>query len=337
MSRLIIYNLDGSSAGEIQANCNRGWAINEGGKATVTLPLADSIKPWLQFGRMVYVAHPRLPAWAGMIDTPWRAMQPVQISIYNSEYLLNLRTPDVRLQLGGRAGKIALSLLSNANKPENLRIEAGEIDMDTAALNEQQFEIQPIWEQLQAFMKKFGMEMQLRPELDASNRLVINLDVQTRLGKDTNFLLQDGKAPNMVITGAEIQGEIWNRVLGTGQQDGSNANLVSDPHIDDDSVRLYRMRGKAVSFGTVANRSALQQLTETELQASSAPVLKLTVNVFDRGDTFSNLRLGNTLIVQAAQLILPGGVRGWKGLGRITAMAYDESKNVVTLVLMGAL
>ena len=53
------------------------------------------------------------------------------------------------------------------------------------------------------------------------------------------------------------------------------------------------------------------------------------------GDTFLNLRVGNSYQVRATRLILPGGVKGWSGRARIMAMTYNESRNTVGMTLVG--
>lgn len=346
MSRILFFNLDGTQSGEIHANCNRGWAINDGGKATLTLPASDAIEPWLQFGRMALMVHGRksgdtatgiLPMWGGMIDPPWRAMQPVQMNIYNAEYLLSLRAPDVRLQLHGRAAKVALQLVGNANKLETLPIVEGELDLSTPSLDEETFELNSIWDQLVAYIKKHGMEMQFRPGLDPSGRIVVYMDVQRRIGNDTNFLLQDGDLPNMQITDAQVIGTIYNRAIGNSNGSSAGKDLNTNPMTDDDSIQKYRLRNTVMQFANQTYMSSLKTLTRNALDAAAWPRLKITTNVIDQGDTFSHLRLGNSLIVHASKLILPGGVQGWKGIARIMAMAYDESKNLVTMNLEAAL
>lgn len=337
MSRILIFNLDGSQAGEIHANCNRGWAINEGGKATVALKLSDAVQPYLQLGRMAMVTHPRLPTWAGVIDTPWKAMQPGAMTIYNAEYLLSLRTPGVRMQLAGAAGKVAQVLLEKANTYESLRIVAGDIDLNTPSLAEETLEMRPVWELLTTYLKKHGMEITLRPDFDEANRIVIYMDVKPRLGVDTNYLLQDGDRPNMQITTASLEGAIWNSIIGNTNGSNGGADISTNAQIDDDSVQTYRMRSTVVQFPNQSGKAALLAKTQQELANDKAPFIKFTVNVLDQGDTFSYLRVGNGLQVHASKLVLPGGIQGWRGTARITAMAYDEGKNMVSMNLVGAL
>ena len=94
MSRLVVFGKDNCSQGEFTAFCERGWAlggnlgVNAGGSVTVTIPDSVAEQTWMQFGNMVLVQDDELPAWVGMIDTPWTATLPAQVTLYNIEYLL---------------------------------------------------------------------------------------------------------------------------------------------------------------------------------------------------------------------------------------------------------
>ena len=101
MSRMVVFNLDRSSAGEIHTPVSRNWAINAGGQAQVAISAADAANSWLQFGRLALVEHATLPAWCGMVDTPWGAIAPVSLTMYNAGYLLFQSTLPAR----GATGK----------------------------------------------------------------------------------------------------------------------------------------------------------------------------------------------------------------------------------------
>ncbi len=333
MSRMIVFGLNGASMGEIHGNCPRSWFINDGGQTTVSLPSSAAAAKWLDFGRMVLVEHTRLPAWAGMIDTPWTATLPVEMTLYNAAYLLHLRTLETAIELTGSTGAIALQLLARANALEDLRIRPGDIDMN--ASQKIKFDQRPIWEQLLDLVKNTGMEMRLRPGRDAENKLVIWLDIKKMLGIDTGYLLHDGANHNLEITKATIENEIWNRVIGLASK-GSTA-LIATPQVDEESKRRYRLRNQVVQFQNISDAGQLAKNALVSLQDSAYPELKLTVNILDVGTTFSKLDLGNQYMVHAAKLWLPAGIQGWRGLARLTAMAYDEANNKIAATLIGAL
>jgi hypothetical protein len=338
MSRIVVFNLDESSAGEIHAPCSRGWAINAGGQTTVDISAADASNPWLQFGRLALVEHATLPAWCGMIDTPWGAIPPVRLSLYNAGYLLKVRSLEAAATLTGSAGAIAAQLLALANATEKLGIQMGDVDSSGGTRTEV-YDMRPVWDLLIELAGRAGMEMNLRPERGTDNHLALYLDFKQRLGIDTGWLLHDGPNANMEITDAQVDGEIWNRMIGISDQSSKSSRLTTPPTGVPDSISTYRLRSTVQQFSGATSLSVLQDNVNAALTApligASKPHLILTVKVME--SAFPYLRLGNSLMIQAANLWLPGGGHGWRGTMRITAMAYDESDNTVSMTLKGDL
>jgi len=332
VSRIVVYGLDGQAEGEIHAVCNRGWAIGGGGQATITLPASDALQTWLQFGRMVMIEHPKLPAWAGMIDTPWEVIIPGMMTVYNCEYLLSLRTPDNVLNLTGSAGTIAMRLISEANSQQDLGIREGNVYYDSN-LRAEQYDQRSIWEHLTDLATNAGLEMMFYPALDANNRLIVRFDMQPYLGIYTGFLLHDGTGGNINVAAASLSGAIWNRIIGIGDQSTVASRAQTQPQVDVVSSGLYRLRSTVMQFKGIPNQvSQLERNVANALKQSAYPRLTLTVEALDIGDTFHHLRLGNSFMVQVSNVILPGGQRGWTGSCRIKAMVYDETQNKVTMI-----
>ena len=326
MSRIIIFGLDNLSVGEIHANCNRSWIINDSGQTTVDLA-ASNVLPVIDLGRMVLIEHAKLPSWVGVIDTPWKAILPAQMTVYNAGYLLHIRAPETAQALIGTTGAIVSTLINNSNSLENLFLLPGDVDFDDAKRSEP-FDRRDYWTQIQDLVKRADMEIQFRPLRDAYNRLIIYVDVKRRLGIDTQFLLHDGSGGNIEITDAKIYNEVWNRVSGYGSQ---QTPVTGAAQVDAISISRYRLRSKFIQYQSdtvsVLNQNALLEVKNDQ------PTLMLTVNALDVGNTFYNLRLGNWVIVRASKLYLPAGVLGWQGSARITAMAFDEANNKVGLTL----
>jgi hypothetical protein len=337
MSRIVVYDLDGQAAGEIHAICNRGWAIGGGGQATIILPASDALQTWLQFGRMVMIEHPKLPAWGGVIDTAWKVIIPGTMTVYNCEYLLSLRTQDYPGSLTGSAGTIAMQLIGMANDQEDLLIREGNVHYDND-LRTEIFDQSSIWEHLKTLASNAGMEMMFYPALDANGRLIVQFDLQPYLGIYTGWLLHDGSGGNINVRDASVSGEIWNRIIGVGDQSTLPSRPQTEPQFDEISAERYRLRSKVVQFsGIPGQASQLETNVANYLKRSAYPRLTLTVEALDISDTFYHLRLGNSFIVQVSNVILPGGQRGWNGDCRITAMAYDEAQNKVLMTLDGEL
>lgn len=322
---MVYFALNGTSMGELTINCSRAYAINASPPDSKIKVPAKDVTSDLELGRMVMIEHPTLPAWAGMIDTPWGALTPVEMTLYSAAYLLHTRSPERGMSKTGTVGDLAMMLVSAANAQGDLFIRAGHIDADTAA--RQAFDLRDCWTQLTDLIKKRGMEMRLRPTRE-SGKLVIYLDIQKRLGVDTGYLLHDGPDANMVITKASVDGEIWNRIIGYSS---GEKTIMSTPQTDSASANRYKVRNKNIQFQGVSSVAVLNDNSKTQLQLSKGPYLYLTASVLK--EAFPYMDLGNSALVHAANLYLPGGRHGWRGTMRISAMAYDEPNNRVGINL----
>lgn len=336
MSRILVFDLENRIAGEVHARVNRGWVISDGGNATFNLPDKEALKPWMQLGRMIYIdGGGKVPNWAGMIDTPWNAVSPIQVTAYEVPYLLSRSCPfyaDVRI---GDVREISLRFIELANQVGDTFIREGEIvtgDTDkTIPVN-----TTSNWEQLNKLVTNAGMEMQIRSEVNNERRLIHYLDIKQQLGLPTQVVLQDGENANMKVNQASLQGEFWNEVLGVNNASTNTGSLTSERVVDQESIDKYRRRTKVLQFNT-ASLSDLQTFTQNYVNAIGKPTIKLQVSVRDVAGLFAKLRLGNTVNVRATRMILPGSRKGWSGLARITAMSYDEGINQISMNIEGAL
>jgi len=344
MSRILVFDLENKPAGEIHANVTRGWAISGGDKSTFTLTNDEAALPFLQIGRMVYVdggvneadGSKKLPNWAGMIDTPWVATSPVSVTAYDPPYLMSIRSaygPDLRT---GDTGTIALRFLELANQLGDLYLRAGDIEFGDSVKEYPVVSSKTDWAQLAQLALDYGMEIQFRPEIDNENRLLIYVDLKRTLGAATQIILKDGDGGNMQIQEAALDGVIMNAVKGHNSASTEAGRKYSDIEKNQESIDLYRTRNAIVQFNTTGD-SDLQELTKNYVAANGKPYLNLKIAVRDAPLVFSHLRLGNIVSVNAANIILPGGIKGWTGQARIEAMTYDEGINQVTMTMKGSL
>jgi len=335
-SRVVVYGLDNRSQGELRAICNRGWrligdpGVESGGETSIFLDDESASQSWLQLGRVVTIDHPKLPPWAGVIDTPWEAQLPVKVTLYNIEYLFSLRTPDVVATLNGMTGDIVAEMITQMNSQEETFLRIGLVDDDV--LRQETLDNRPFWEQIVALVERAGMRMQIRPVREES-RLYLYVDVLERIGRDTGYLFHDGDNANMTILSASIEGEIWNRVIGFGDESTKKGRKQTPPQFEPDSIRDFRMRSRNVQFQGIREESTLDAYTRAFVHAASRPVLKLKVTINDVDDAFGNVAIGNTAIFHAHTLYLPAGRIGWKGEMEMKAVAYDEKTNTVGMII----
>lgn len=337
-----VFGVDGISKGEFTAIAAPGWAIggsrsvNAGGSITVQVPDFVAEQPWMQLGNLVMTQpNSDLEAWAGMIDTPWTATLPAQVTLYNIEYLLKIRTPDKESLETGSVDKIMSKMVEIANAQQEMFLRIGQVGNIDKTSREETIKQADLWGQFQALGQRTATEFVTRPVIE-NGRLTIYLDLDSSLGMDTNYLLFDGEQGNMTITSAVVDGEIYNRVIGVGSQSTAASRLQTPALLDTDSINSYRMRSAVVQSANVMQDSTLLKNSQNFLEDAKQPALKLTVEILNNDHVFRLLRRGNAFVTAASKLYLPGGVKGWKGITRINAMTYLENRGVVAMTLMGA-
>ena len=288
----------------------------------------------IKVGNMVLVRpSPKLPDWSGMIDTPWSATSPIQISLYNAEYLLSIRCGDEKyLPLTGDPSEIISQLIDLANRREQMYITAGE--RDTLGLNiNYTVDTRTYLEQILALAKKYGLELSTRYGFDTSRRLMIYIDIKRRIGDTYDYIFHDGASANVELRSAKVSGTILNCVTAKNNASTGQTVLYSNAQQNSTSISTYRLRSGIISVQNVNDINNLDTAAKNYLNLNYAPKLSLTVSAIDVGDTFNYLRLGNTIAMRLSTVHLPGGARGWRGTARIKAMSYDESTNRVDLNL----
>lgn len=339
MSRVVVFGLDHFSVGEFEAICDRGWmvygsaATSGGGSTSITVSKEVLEKGWLQPGRMVLVEHPKLPAWAGVVDTPISLSAPALVSLYNAEYLLKLRTPDQTVKLTGTVAKVTKEMIALANAQEEMYLRMGD-EGGSESYREETLDGRPFWDQLDAIWKRASTEVVFRADRNptAGNRLYVHADLQSRTGIETNYLLVDGQDGNTRVENATLEREIWNRVIGINDANSAKELLTSKVYRDEASINAFGLRSKKVQF-RVKVQSTLERNAEDYLIAYSRPVLVFKVRIMDVRDAFLACRPGNGVILHAANVVLPDGSRGWRGNARILAMAYNEQENSIGATL----
>jgi len=334
LSRVLVHGADNLGAGEFKATVNRGWSLagvssqSGGGSTVLTLPIEAAVEKWLQLGSLVYIDHAVLGPWVGIIDTPWKANAPIQVSAYDPAYLLALRVLDDPVTLSGDVAEIVGELINLVNAQEELYLRLGSTEGSSTVPWTKTFDQTPMWNQLNALGMETGTEVRIRPERE-EGQLVIYVDLSPQFGLDTSFLLYDGDEGNMRITEAKLEGKIRNRVIGISNQGTAQDRLQSGPETDDESIALYRLRSWVEQFSGVDELGILEENARLFLAGNARPRLKLTAEIYEAA--FPYLALGNLLSVQASKLYLPGGRQGWSGDMRLMAMFYEEARNIVTV------
>jgi hypothetical protein len=344
MSKVTVLDLFNKRQGQfdaivpIMAWCLNGHpAVSGGGSTPIPIPDEIAAATWLQLGRMVVISPTDLEPYIGIIDTPWNAILPVKMEVYDPEFLFQMRVNEAQpVKLKGSIASIISQVIDSANAKEELFLRMGNVQDIDYTYREEAFDGRPLWEQLKDMLIKVGVEMKFRAEQGEDQVWYIYLDIAKQMGTETDLLLVDGENGNMQIKKAELRGEIWNRIIGTGSQSSAASRLQTDPQEDLPSRQLYRMRDKFIQYRDVTDASLLKANTLNSLAAAKDPYLEMTVEVVNIDHSFQSLRLGNRVMVHAQNIWLPGGRHGWRGMTRITKMAL-VSERLVSMTLVGTL
>ncbi|BCY18696.1 hypothetical protein hrd7_25450 [Leptolinea sp. HRD-7] len=340
MSQVRVFNWEGVPVGEFTATVNRGWAVNAGGTAPVAITAETASKEWLLPGCIALIEDDdgKLPAWAGVIDLDWKCLPTPQLTIYDIPFLLKYRFPDAAVTLNGTLFSIFNYLVQQANQWTDSLVRATDVSIGDNTNVSQTVELRSIWDQIVEISKKYGGEVTFQPSVDpATNRLSVQMMVRQPVYQDPVGMLFDGERGNMVVTDATAGGVIANHVVGTSDESTAASRRRCGPLRDDVSIKKYGLRQATVVFSGISNQTALDTATAAYLAANANPRLKLTINVIDKEDIFYAIRIGNILRVHSSRVLLPGGIRGWEGLARITGMSFDETKKTFNLTMEGAL
>ncbi len=340
MSRIVVFDLDNLSVGEFTAPLSRGYAVlgsastNGGGSTSFIASKALLEKGWLMPGRMVLVEDDRLEPWAGVIDMPIGLLPGSAVSVYNAEYLLSLRTPDRGMKLTGKVAKIVGDMIALANQQEEMYLRMGE-QGGSETYREEKLDQRQFWDQLAAIVKRSRSEMVIRPKREPSdaNRLYLYVDIFDQAGETTDFLLHDGQDGNVTVRAATMDRQVWNRVIGINGSASEAERLTTQPYSDEDSINAFRLRSRVENFRSTVEQATLNKQAQVYLATYGMPVIRFDVMIKDKGETFANIRKGNSVILHAARVTMPDGRKGWRGTCRVMAYAYNEGNNTIGATL----
>jgi hypothetical protein len=339
MSRVIVFDLDNRALSpEFTAEVDRAYFISgsrsvlSGGSTGFVINDALADSGLLEFGRMIMIQRTGLPNYAAVIDAPWKATSPVKVSVYNAEYLLSIRSPNTPLKMTGSFESIMNQLITQANLQEEMNVRVGNVDVASAQIT-REFDQTSYWDQMVKLAQDYGVQFTTRVEREQGKPLTVYIDCAYRLGIDTNFLFHDADNANMRIVDAQVKGPVWNSVMGIGSQVTQGSRLKSGPYVDAASRDSLRLRSIVKQFDKAKTQDALDAATMNYLVSSKAKRLSLTVEIEEKADAFNYVRLGNTALVHASKLHLPGGVRGWRGTMQMMSFEFKEKTNIISLTM----
>jgi hypothetical protein len=333
MSRILIFDRSGTAITELKADCPRSWALNEYGRAQFTLSTSDPkcILENIQFGNFIYVEHPKLTAWAGVIDTPreWGAFK-VTVNAYSPEKILEWRIGQTGSQkVNEVTGTTITRILDIANQSGDTLISQGDIYLGGQSKQEQ-INLTSLRDELRRLLDDSGYEFTIDP-VYTGGKLRFKANVLPKAGRVLDKSLTEGFNIEANDSPLTEQGVIANDVMGYTDSATWNSKTTYTAN-DADSQSKYGIRQSTISFLGQNQTAGLETGTKAELASKKNPRKTFNLAALDVGDTYSWMQLGNTVYLRMHSVGFYGSSKGVSTKVRIIGYGFDESEGKVSLV-----
>ena len=332
-----IYDKSGNYLTEVEATISRWWKLNEFGKATFELSTTDEkcTEKNLEFGNLIYVSHPKLPAWGGMIDTPreWRKGS-VIVSIYSGPYLLKTGITQRSQTVAGPYGSIFRALLEESFDSADYNvIRAGEIFGGGPSVK-REYNFAPLYDEIRNLAVESGNDFEIEPIIDVNGRLYFSANWHKRKEFRTGYTLFEDLNLELPQVFMREQGIIANKL----RLFGDGATFSSRPTArvqDNESIAKFgaRFLAKSVSGGADEVSDAAEEMIK--VYAWPRKTFELTVADDPEGvkKNFENCRIGNILKLEYYSVGFSGSGFGVEAEARILQMYYDDEANKLKLII----
>jgi len=332
-TRIQIFSNTGSRIGEIDANVTRSWKLNDYGSGSFAMSLEDAkaVVDYLQFGNFVYMTNDKLPDWGGMIDTPrtW-GNGVITSSIYQAEYALKSENTGHRVdKFSGSPGGI-FTELTRKKLGTTIPVLPGDI-FGSGVDQKKVYNYGQIYQACKDLADESGHDWDLSPAIDANGSLYFTANWYERKGVDRQYHLYEDLNIRLSDRVLIEQGAIVNNVIGFGNGSAWTSKPVSSSR-DEESASKYGYRTIAVSL-SVDSQSQTEEGTRNYLAENKEPRRTFDLVALDVEDTYSNIRIGDTLPIDFYTVGFTGGEVGLSTRVRVLQMAFDDIQNQLRLVV----
>ncbi len=339
-SRVTIYNRQGAALATVQCSTERSWVLNGEGLCRMTLSINDgkAQESLLRYGNFVTIEHPKLPMWAGVLDTDriW-GMSQLVLNVWSAERLLKYRVSkplNVTLT-GNHAGLLYKKLIDICNTPEDLRVRYGQI-FTGGTPRDEKLDGKAIYDHVRAISARTGFDWGLEGAFNPARRLYFTANLYERRGREVNLALREGA--NMVLGENAMveQGRIVNELTGVGEG-STDETRITYTEIETTSRGLYGLRQDTQDFSGNREMSTLVDNVKSTLSEDAYPLKTVSATALDVGTTFNMLRLGNIFPFHATSIGFLADRRiGMNTKMRVIGMKYSDELNQTQLVLQEA-
>jgi hypothetical protein len=335
MSRVRIFDKSGAAIAEPGVDVWRSWRLNAYGRASFTLPANHpAARPEiLAFGNYLLVEHDTLPTWGGVIDTPrrWGKMT-VQVNACSAERILEWRRGPHLLLARNTPGGLFRRILQAANQQGDTRISEGEIFSGGTARDET-LSLFNLYGEICRLAADYGNDWEIEAQINSAGRLSFLANWYARRGLRRDLALQEGvniELSGLILReGAPDGGDIVNDLLGYGS--GIKwENRYHYQRTDEESISQYGLRQGRRQFPE-NEPAVIQAATRQHLRLAAQPRNLFHFHALDVGETFANLRPGDSLPLRLYSAgFLDGGV-GTQTRVRVNAMEYTDARPALAL------
>lgn len=333
----IIFDKSGVPITTIKTESERSWVLSSEGKCTFDMAVTDpkAHKSILAPGNFIYIDHPDLQAWAGMIDDDedFNEDGTISYTAWSGEHILKYRRSTINKVLtGSSAGLVISRLLDMANQAGDTLIRAGEIYKGGKDRMET-LDGKSIYSHIESLAKRAGVEWNVDPVIDDNGHLSFVLNVYEKRGENSALALKEGH--NIIKRGTPLRrrsGNIINDLLALG-----DASTDERPHVvveDKESQSVFGLRQGTKDFDGNTEIGTLTANAEKELVVSAWPINIHSIEALNKGETFKKLRLGNTHQILAHSYGRRNdGQLGVDEPGRVIGMRYKEKSDTIDITL----
>jgi len=332
-TRIQIFSNSGSRIGEIDANVTRSWKLNDYGVGSFSMSLQDAkaVVDYLQFGNFVYMTNDKLPDWGGMIDTPrtW-GNKVITSSIYQAEYALKSENTAQRIiKFTGSPGDI-FTELTRVSVGTTIPILPG--DIFGSGVNQiKVYNFGQIYQAVKDLADESGHDWDLSPTIDANGSLYFTANWYERKGVDRQYHLYEDLNIRLSDRVLIEQGTISNYIIGFGNGSSWTSKPATST-MNQESASKYGERKIAISL-SVDSYTQVREGIINYLSENKEPRRTFDLVALDVGDTYKNIRIGDTLPVDFYTVGFTGGEIGLNTRVRVLQMAFDDIQNQLRLVV----
>lgn len=335
-SRVSLHERDGSFLTTIHTQTERSWVLNDYGMCKFRFALTDAkaLRRYLEFGTFVFIEHERLPAWGGVLDPDedWNDDGTISMYAYAGEYLLTFRrSPLNQLFSHGSAGTLFKRMITEANKPEDLLIDLGNIWRGGTPA-EDTMDGKDYYTHIKDLAKKRVNDWSIDPFINPTTlKLYFTANYYQQRGSDSSLTFKEGFNVTRRHSPLKVHRRIVNDLLGIG--DGSDEERPTWNAKDGESRSRYGLRQWSEDFSSV-DPGAVKAETIAKLNELKNPRRTFKLELLDIGDAFAETRLGNThpLIMYSVGFLSDSEI-GVDTNVRVIGMRYHDDVDLMELTV----